>query len=75
MAHSMESGEKSFEQAHIRIMLQEVKPEIRSSRREIKKMIRELESKNQRDIYEQSLLEELRRWLKDPSFKGRNQRG
>ena len=73
-ADSMESGEKSFQQAHIQIMLQEVRPELKSSRKEIRKMIKELESKKQRDIYEQSLLEQLRIWLKDPSFTGKAQR-
>jgi hypothetical protein len=69
LSSSMESGEKRREQAHIRILLEEVKPELRASRRDLQKVIRELESKPSRDIYEQSLLEELKRWMKDPSFR------
>lgn len=63
-----QSGELILHREMIFAMLQEVKPEVKAGRRDIRQMIKELESQPQRDLYEEVLLQELKRWLHDKSF-------
>ncbi len=71
---SVESGVKSAAQARILVMLEDVRPNVRSSKENIQRIIRELEKDKNRDLYEETLLQELKRWLKDPEFRNQLRR-